>query len=486
MIIEKFIELKGSSRNAVVSNGQVFSYADFYNQLVSTVNYFSKFKISENQNLCVILVQNSHICWLTLIAMRYLGFNTIHIDDVDQIEKLELKNIAHIIILESERIFRKNLQSQPDSLSSKYRIIPDTIFFPGNNRIGELSTTEDLTHQSGHIIYTSGTTGKYKKILMTPALEAARIARGTVPDIFNSDTVYHNLFFPAFTAAGHIMPLAIWSRGASVIFCRNDNFLSDLYHQNATIVFLTPYYIPQLLETFQRNDFNKVPHLTIISGGGFLSSDLAKRVIERVTPNLKIVYGSSETTALMYSTFANDEDLIWLQPRFEDHYKILNDAGEECGVDEEGVLATKMRDTDSFEYFEDPETTAEFFHDGYFFPGDLAVKRADGRIRILGRVTDVLNIQGDKFSVAPFEKAIEKFIQASTVCIFSTFTVNGKNRVIVAIEAATNPTIEQISEIQKFLNRFDELAINVLPEFPRTQTAMRKIDRKALRSLLKI
>ena len=188
----------------------------------------------------------------------------------------------------------------------------------------------------------------------------------------------------------------------------------------------------------------------------------------------------------MYSTFANDEDLIWLQPRFEDHYKILNDAGEECGVDEEGVLATKMRDTDSFEYFEDPETTAEFFHDGYFFPGDLAVKRADGRIRILGRVTDVINIQGDKFSVAPFEKAIEKFIQASTVCIFSTFTVNGKNRVIVAIEAATNPTIEQISEIQKFLNRFDELAINVLPEFPRTQTAMRKIDRKALRSLLKI
>ena len=53
-------------------------------------------------------------------------------------------------------------------------------------------------------------------------------------------------------------------------------------------------------------------------------------------------------------------------------------------------------------YLDDDEATGKMFRDGCFCPGDMAVRRADGRVRILGRTADVLNIRGRRSRWRPW------------------------------------------------------------------------------------
>jgi len=49
----------------------------------------------------------------------------------------------------------------------------------------------------------------------------------------------------------------------------------------------------------------------------------------------------------------------------------------------------------------------------------MAVRRKDGRIRILGRVGDVLNLGGQKIAIEPFEKAARDLLGVDSLCVFS-------------------------------------------------------------------
>ena len=49
-------------------------------------------------------------------------------------------------------------------------------------------------------------------------------------------------------------------------------------------------------------------------------------------------------------------------------------------------------------YVGDPETTQEFFRDGYFYSGDIGYLTVDGLLVITGREKTALNIGGDTVS----------------------------------------------------------------------------------------
>jgi fatty-acyl-CoA synthase len=58
------------------------------------------------------------------------------------------------------------------------------------------------------------------------------------------------------------------------------------------------------------------------------------------------------------------------------------------------------------EYYNKPEATAEKIRDGWLHTGDMAVKDADGYVRITGRLTDMIIVGG--FNTYPAE--IEDFV----------------------------------------------------------------------------
>jgi acyl-coenzyme A synthetase/AMP-(fatty) acid ligase len=254
-----------------------------------------------------------------------------------------------------------------------------------------------------------------------------------------------------------------------------------------TSAFVIPATLSKLLQA--RRSGSRLDIELVISGG-FLPLAVAEKAIGQLTERLTIVYAATECIAVLHSEFRSSDDLYWLTPYSERIVQIVDEHGTECPIGEEGELRILLRDTDAAAYLDDEETSARFFRDGFFYPGDMAVKRADGRIRVLGRTAEVLNVRGHKIAVAPLEDAIQRHLQVEAVCLFSGLNGKGEDELVVAIQSHRDvprhklDAISRLDVIAGVVAAFGGFRFVILTDFPRTQSGMNKIQRSALRTRL--
>lgn len=91
--------------------------------------------------------------------------------------------------------------------------------------------------------------------------------------------------------------------------------------------------------------------------------------------------------------------------------KIFNENGQEVGVNEEGLVVIKLPlpPGNMLGIWENEERfQASYFRkfDGYYLSGDGGYKDADDYIFITGRVDDVINVAGHRFSTAEMEEIV--------------------------------------------------------------------------------
>jgi acyl-coenzyme A synthetase/AMP-(fatty) acid ligase len=183
----------------------------------------------------------------------------------------------------------------------------------------------------------------------------------------------------------------------------------------------------------------------------------------------------------LLSSVCKEEDVEWLLQQPQRDVSIVNDNGVPTGPNEEGFLRVALNDLDFTSYHEEAGSKSALV-DGHFYPGDLAVRRADGRIRILGRVDDVINLQGQKFAVAPIEQNLQQHLHADEVCLFGQLNNAGQEELIVAIQSSSPPSQAKLDDIRKQFKAFEFVRFHVLDEFPRTDTG--KVRRIILRNRL--
>jgi acyl-coenzyme A synthetase/AMP-(fatty) acid ligase len=266
-----------------------------------------------------------------------------------------------------------------------------------------------------------------------------------------------------------------------VISQGNDRF-SDFFRHRPTQAVFVPTMLSDLLAL--RHDGEKLEdNFELTLAGGFLPLSLAELAVRRLTPNLKVQYGLSEVAAVMRSRFRSLEDLHWLMP-YNSKFEIVDDAGIECAAGVEGELRIRMRDFDRSCYLDDPEANAKFYRDGCFYPGDLAVRRDDGRIRVLGRTDDVVNVRGWKVPVAPVEELVQRRLGVDSVCIFSEQDKSGEELIVIAVECDHLPPEEMLAAAIKDRQGFDRVRWASIESFPRTEGGMSKVNRRKLRMLL--
>jgi acyl-coenzyme A synthetase/AMP-(fatty) acid ligase len=159
--------------------------------------------------------------------------------------------------------------------------------------------------------------------------------------------------------------------------------------------------------------------LNLDLGAGVVSDWLAQEAIRTFHCNYSVAYASTECgSKLLSSQYKCKDDLHWLSPPQDRTIQIVDQNGKECLIGEQGELRARLENIDGTYYLDDAESSARFFRDGYFYPGDIAVRRGDGRIRILGRAGDVLNVQGDKVPVGPLEQEVKEYLRVDNVCLF--------------------------------------------------------------------
>jgi fatty-acyl-CoA synthase len=141
--------------------------------------------------------------------------------------------------------------------------------------------------------------------------------------------------------------------------------------------------------------------------------EIMRRILDRergLGMDALVVYGLTEATGGTHWTRPGDPlerrvSTVGLRTAEIEDRVVDPATGRELPPGEEGELCIKGP-TLMIGYYNKPEATAEKIRDGWLHTGDMAVKDAEGYVRITGRLTDMIIVGG--FNTYPAE--IEDFL----------------------------------------------------------------------------
>lgn len=478
MLVDQIHEFAKASpnRTAVVRNGVPFSYFAFSNLIQFMIGLLEQRKLPPGKT-AVIPATDPLVEWLLVLAMRWLGLNTIVVNSLDQAASLELKDCACVVTLEIYKVTSEDISKFPAGV--QFITIFNSHF---QNQTETLLPLQPFLHQfGGHIVFTSGTTGIYKKVLFDGVHDAIRNDEQAMYQSFTDATVFQGIDFALWTGSGYRNPAAVWSKGGCVVLDRRPDWHKHFLSHGVNFAVLTP---KPLRELLQSRDESDVPNhgLTLIVAGGFLSSHLAQKAFLSLTSDIRITYASTEVIGpILRSRYRTMEDLFWLKPMLEDRVQIADENREECPIGQEGDIRVLLRDVDAKSYMDDDSASARAFRGAYFYPGDRAVQREEGCIKILGRSADVVVIAGGKFAVSPIERSIQDALGVDDVCVFSGPNEQGEDIFFIAVESQQDLSTSDLQKVAGRFGQFDKVSVVVFRNFPRTETGTKKVNRVLLK-----
>ncbi|PZO50314.1 MAG: hypothetical protein DCF16_13180 [Alphaproteobacteria bacterium] len=415
--------------------------------------------------------------WLLTIAARAVGLHSIVLSGPKQILDLNL-GVRAVVLTMGAAPAPAFAEAATRSGSPIIAVPPSAFAAPPVLDKARLPKDDAC---GGHVLLTSGTTGRYKKILVDCAAEAARAE--ALGALFKADEKSVLFMGPMglWTSAGHNRPLATWYRGGRVVLEDSSNLAQSILREGVnqlqtTVPFLATI-LDQLPSSFRRDDSIRV---------GLVGSSPPWALVERaqvqLSRDINIELGSTEAGTIASSVVRTPDDLRFHHIVPERSVIVVDEAGNQTPTGVAGLVKIRLRDNDVRSYFEAPEETARFFQGDWFLSGDLGRLDASGRLELLGRITDVISINGDKHSTLPYEQALERKLAVTGAAILSAPNERGEDELHVALESFDQTLVQQAPAVSAMFPTFRRVHVRIVAQLPRNH--MGKIDRLALRAVL--
>ncbi|HVV30787.1 MAG TPA: AMP-binding protein [Mycobacteriales bacterium] len=248
----------------------------------------------------------------------------------------------------------------------------------------------EVDERATHIMYfTSGTTGTPKGVEISHRADYLRaLAIGTpVP---RGPFV---CMFPQFHMAGWSLAQGCWASGEEVVYVDGGDtraLLEALAAHRAHRIYAIPAVLRRMLDA-DRSQLDLSALQVIDTGTSATSPELLAEVAAQFPgTETSVAYGSSEAGAV-----------CMLRPsEIADHPGSVGRAvpGVRVRISETGELEACSPFLFS-RYYRNPEATARALVDGWYRTGEVAEQDADGYVRIVGRVHDIIRSGGE--SVPP-------------------------------------------------------------------------------------
>jgi acyl-coenzyme A synthetase/AMP-(fatty) acid ligase len=470
---------KQPDKTAIIQDDEPISYAEFANAIDAARRFLARHELRAGTT-AVVLVEHLTSAWFTVLALRSLGLTTICVQSLAEAEQLGIQAVGAVVTtpqdVASQRITRRR------ALGRLLIVMPDTIWW--SPPAGPLTPIDDPDRPyGGHILYTSGTTGTYKKVLKPGQHEAAQVRRCVVHRRIEPSSIVHMLYFGLWSGVGYKQALAAWWAGATVVIDQTPDVLRSFFKHTPSFASLTPQQAQDLLvQTATIRRPAKMPIVNLV--GGFTSEQLISSLRKAKFDDLMINYGSTECSHVLRSYVEDDDRVAWLAPAADRRVEVVDDDDRACAPGQEGRLRVALLDHDAQAYLDNPAASADVFSDGWFYPGDVAVRREDGRIRILGRAGDVLNVGGQKIATGPLEAAVRQLTGVQNVCLFQSVDVRGVEELVIVLEADALPAKAVIDHVAARFQGFDRVRFEAIERFPRTSTGLHKVQRLELRKMV--
>jgi non-ribosomal peptide synthetase component E (peptide arylation enzyme) len=190
----------------------------------------------------------------------------------------------------------------------------------------------------------------------------------------------------------------------------------------------------------------------------------------------------------MQNKILKPEDCVWLSPLNDEEVQIVDKNSNITPVGSEGIVRVKLHLCDPNSYLNDSVATAQFFSNGYFYTGDLATRREDGKIKILGRDKNVINIGGDKKPIEEIELSAMQYLEVNELYLFTMQNENGEVVLKVVINDSKVPNKDNLNRFMLAIGSyFSSIEFHGVKNFPCQTIGMPKVDRTALlKSLSKL
>ena len=303
------------------------------------------------------------------------------------------------------------------------------------------------------IVYTSGTTGRPKgAVLSHRALLSNLTSVAHAWQWTESDRLL--LTLPCFHLHG--LGLGIMTSfliGSSVALRRRfvlEEVLADLAGVHATMFFGVPTIYNRLVglpaDAFAQHDLHRMR--LWVSGSAPLSAATYERFRERTGFALMDRYGMTECGFVLSTPYDEPRrpgvvgrPLPGIAVRIVD--ADAADAGHLVDVPDGIQGEIVIRGPNLFSgYWNRPEDTQHALLDGYLRSGDLAVREADGLIRIVGRSSvDIIKTRGFKVGAVEIEDCLQRHPDVQEVAVVGVPDADQGERVVAAVTPKPGATV---------------------------------------------
>ena len=342
------------------------------------------------------------------------------------------------------------------------------------------------------LLYTSGTSGRPKGVIVTEA----NAFWGCTNFIFGNDVTIRSVFLcdmPMFHTAGLLAATRVpILAGGAVLISRGFDAPKTLARIADKDLGVTHYFsVPQMASSLWSQpgfDPEMLRGLTVYAMGGAPNPAAQIRRFVEAGIAMSDGFGMSETASNFGMPVHSPELLIEKAgscglPYISLQVRIVDEGGVDVPDGVRGELWLRGPSVTPG-YWNQPETTAKAFRDGWFMTGDTAVRDADGFYFLIDRTKDMFISGGENVYPAEIEAVLaelEGVVEAAVVGVpDERWGEVGRAYVIVAPgQSLTGETV--LAHCRERLARFKAPASVVINE-PIPRTATGKVQKHILRA----
>lgn len=335
----------------------------------------------------------------------------------------------------------------------------------------------------------SGSTGRPKGALVTHTQMRERFISQWATLGF-SGTDRFALVSPLCFGAGRSFGMAFLAAGATVVLRPPPHTPEQLvYGINAadcTAVFLVPTLLRRLVALPGEGLLFPGLNRLLVSGEPFFPSEVS-RFRTRLTPQLIGYYASSEgggISVLQPDEFLTHPDSVG-RASFGVELELVDDAGRLVESGETGLVRYRGPGC-AREFLDENGQPASSDAAGWFVPGDLATRDADGYLRLVGRAKDMILRAGVNVYPAEVERVLREHPAIVDAAVVGAPSVTHGEEVVafvVLVDGAVVTEEDVQTHCRAALAPYKVPSrVRQMPALPKA--GMGKTDKKALRTLL--
>lgn len=283
------------------------------------------------------------------------------------------------------------------------------------------ATPTNTLPSSWLLLSTSGTTGQ-PKLMGLSQRAMARRAQALRPDFITRETVFCGL---AQCSAPPYLTFVLASllNGCTVVRSRNPLVWIQA---GVTLLHGSVAQVSGLLQGVRLP--KKLPQVAV--GGSGMPDALATRLLD----NFEVVteyYAATETNRSYkhLKTMGPDGAIQTTGLPQDSEIQIVDPEGRSVPEGQSGEVRIR-NDYLAEGYLDRPEAQAKAFRDGWFYPGDIGYWGENGHLRILGRYSDVLNVEGTKINAAEIDAVLRSVAGISEAVSFVYNTAQGASELV--------------------------------------------------------